>query len=337
MLEYMWRRIMKKRALLILLVSMICLASVFAGGSSEGGRKYTINVASTFAPEGPVHEVMVKFKDKVETTSDGRITVVIHPSGALGTVREICEGLKAGTIEMGAMAFEDWTYYAPEYTIVEAPYLFRDKDHFIKFMTEYGPQIFEETREKTGIITHSWFYRGARMITANIPIIHPQDLAGLKFRLPSMPERIAVFEALGASPTIVDFSELYMALKTGTVDAEENPPETIYAYKYYEAQKYLVLSNHIHTVARYITSELWFNTLTEEDQQLIATAWEEAAAEVTAEYPDPDATYIELLAENGMEVIEPENAEFLAIAEPVVAEYAAANWKPGLMEIIVDL
>ena len=175
------------------------------------------------------------------------------------------------------------------------------------------------------------------MITANIPIIHPQDLAGLKFRLPSMPERIAVFEDLGASPTIVDFSELYMALKTGTVDAEENPPETIYAYKYYEAQKYLVLSNHIHTVARYITSEAWFNTISEEDQKLIETAWAESAAEVTAEYPDPDSTYIELLADNGMEVIEPENEEFLAIAEPVVADYAAKNWKPGLMEEILSL
>ena len=83
------------------------------------------------------------------------------------------------------------------------------------------------------------------MITANKEIKTPNDLAGLKFRLPSMPLRIAVFEALGATPTVVEFSELYMALKTGTVDAQENPAETIYSYKYYEAQKYLILSRHI--------------------------------------------------------------------------------------------
>lgn len=298
------------------------------------GESYTINVASTFAPEGPVHQVMEEFKTNLESSSGGRIKVVIHPSGALGGAREVAEGLHAGTIEMGAMGCEDFEYYAPEYSILEAPYLFRDAEHFKTFLNTHGDQIFSEVQEKSGMITSAWLYRGARMMTANKEIKEPEDLKGLKFRLPSIPVRVSVFEALGASPTIVDFSELYMALKTGTVDAQENPPETIYSYKYYEAQKYLILSSHIFTVARYITSEDWFNTRTPEDQELINKAWKDAQDKVTEEYPDPDATYIEMCEEEGMEIITPNNEAFQEIAAPVVEKYNEENWKPGLLELI---
>ena len=134
---------MKKLFISFVLV-LACTAFVFAQGSSDGSAKnYTVNVASTFAPEGPVHQVMTEFKNNLETASDGRFNVVIHPSGALGSVREVCEGLRAGTIEMGAVGMEDLTYYAPEYSILEASYLFRDKEHYLKVLDELGDEIFQ--------------------------------------------------------------------------------------------------------------------------------------------------------------------------------------------------
>lgn len=298
------------------------------------GDSFTVNIASTFAPTGPVHQVMQEFKANIETSSEGRIQVVIHPSGALGGAREVSEGIHAGTIEMGALGCEDFEYYAPEYSILEAPYLFRDAEHFKKFLNTHGDKIFSEVQAKSGIITSAWFYRGARMMTANKEIKEPKDLKGLKFRLPSIPVRVSVFEAFGASPTIVDFSELYMALKTGTVDAQENPPETIYSYKYFEAQKYLILSSHIFTLSRYITSEAWFNTLSKEDQELISQAWIDAQTKVSEEWPDPDATYIEKCREEGMEVITPSNEAFMELASPVVQAYNEKNWKPGLLDLV---
>lgn len=322
-----------------------CLSLMFAqGGNEQSGsgsgaasKSYTINVASTFAPEGPVHEVMTEFQKNVQDASSGRIKVVVHPSGALGGVREVCEGLNAGTIEMGAIGFEDLTYYAPEYAFFEYPYLIRDLDHYKKVLNEFGPEIFAAAQKKSGIITSAYFIRGARAITANKPIVHPADLKGLKFRLPSLPVRVKVFEAFGASPTIVDFAELYMALKTGTVDAQENPPETIYSYKYYETQKYLMLSHHIYTVARYITSEKWFNTISKEDQDMISKAWKDAQDKVSAEYPDPDAVYVQRCKDAGMEIVEPNNEEFIEIATPVVLEFAKANCAPGWVEKIQNL
>lgn len=346
---------MKKRitALVLALVMSVSLVACQSGGKTSStaassaagsgassqstaakGKSYTINIASTFAPEGPVHEVMQEFKKNIESSSGGRVQVIIQASGALGGAREVSEGLHAGTIEMGAMGCEDFEYYAPEYSILEAPYLFRDVNHFKNFLNSHGQEIFSAVEAKSGIITSAWFYRGARMITANKAIKEPADLQGLKFRLPSIPVRVSVFEALGASPTIVDFAELYMALKTGTVDAEENPPETIYSYKYYETQKYLMLSSHIFTIARYLTSKTWFDTLSADDQKLINQAWADAQATVTKAYPDPDATYIEKCKQAGMEVITPDNEAFIKLAAPVVKKYNDEHWKQGLYDMV---
>lgn len=305
-----------------------------AAATATEGDSYTINVASSFAAEGPMQEIMEGFKANIESETGGRIQVVLHPSGALGSVKEIAEGLKAGTIEMGAIALEDCDYYCPEYSILEAPYLFKDQDHFKRVLDEHGDQLFSEIEEKTGIRTCTWFYRGARMITANKEIKTPDDLAGLKFRLPSMPLRIAVFEAFGASPTVVEFSELYMALKTGTVDAQENPPETIYSYKYYEAQKYLILSRHIYTMARFGASAVWMDTLSQEDQDLIMKAWADARNEVTEKYPDPDETYIQKCEEAGMTVVTPENEKFIELAKPAVEKWAAENGAEDILTLI---
>ena len=196
------------------------------------GDKVLINIASTFPAEGHVHEGAVKFQEYIKEKTGGRIEVVIQPAGALGTTREICEGLKAGTIEMGIYGDEDVDYYCPQYSIFSVPYLFRNAEHYINYLETKGDDLFAAIQEECGIITGTWCYRGARHVTANKEVIEPEDLAGLKFRLPSTPIRIAVFEAYGAAPVVVDFSELYMALKTGTADAQENPPETIYSYKY---------------------------------------------------------------------------------------------------------
>lgn len=329
-----------KKLTVFLVIALALIPSVFAQGGGEkaaGAKSYTVNVASAFAPEGPIHDVIVNFKKQLEAESEGRIKVVIHSSGSLGGEREIVEGLSAGTIEMGAQGIMDLTLYAPEFTVFEEPFVIRDLDHLNKFWSTIGVDLNNQASEKTGIVTAGYMIRGARMITANNPIKTPEDFKGLKFRLPSLPVRIKVFEAMGAIPTIVDFPEVYMALKTGTVDAQENPPETIYSYKYYEAQKYLILSRHVWSTARYQVSQKWLNKISAEDQALVMKAWADASAKVRSEVPDPDAVYIKKLKEAGMNVIEPNMEEFRELAEPIMAGFDASMWKPGLRQEIMAL
>ena len=303
------------------------------------GDKIQINLASTFPAEGFVHQCFVYAKEEIEEKTGGRIEVIIHPAGALGSTKEIVEGVKEGTIEASGIGDEDLDTYAPNYSVFSMPYLYRDFDHYVATLKEFSKEggLFDEIADITGQYTFAWVVRGARDVTANKEIVEPGDLAGLKFRLPQAPARIAVFEAYGASPTVVDFSELYMALKTGTVDAQENPPETIYTYKYYEAQKYLVLTEHMFSPARVTVSKVWFDKLDPKDQKVIREAFANATERTLEENPNPDEQYLKLCEEEGMTITTPNKQAFIDQAAPVVAKWAEDNWEPGLLDIINGL
>jgi TRAP-type transport system periplasmic protein len=328
---------MKKSMLLVSVLLSACM--LFAGGTGVAGAasaKMTVNIASVFPPEGPVHELMVKFKALVAERSGGNINVTIHPSGALGGEREVVESVVSGSVEMAAQGIMDLIMYMPKYTVFEEPFVIRDLEHLRLFWRTVGVEMNKMLEEK-GIINAAIAVRGSRMMTANKPIVEPADLKRLRFRLPQYPVRIKVFEAFGAIPTVVDFPEVYMALKTGTVGAQENPPETIFTYKYYEAQKYLINSQHVWSTARYQISKKWFDKLSKEDQRLILDAWKDAEEHVKKIAYDPDKIFVKKLVDNGMTLVQPNAEAFRRLAEPVMQEFDKNQWAPGLRKRIMNL
>jgi len=332
---------MKRSKILFSMMAFLLAAGLlFSQGQGEDGselKKMNVNIASVFPPEGPIHELMVEFKSLVDERSDGRINVTIHPSGAMGGEREVVEALVDGSVEMAAQGIMDLIMYMPEYTVFEEPFVIKDVEHLYKFWETIGQEMNQKLEDEVGIITSAIAVRGSRMITANKPIRKPSDLEGLKFRLPQYPVRIKVFEAFGAIPTVVAFPEVYMALKTGTVDAQENPPETIYTYKYHEAQDYLIKTNHVWSTARYQISKKWFDRIPAADQELLLNAWKDAEEYVKEISYNPDVKYVEMLKEAGMTVIEPDVEAFRELAEPVMQEFDESQWEPGLRQRIMDL
>ncbi len=328
-----------RRVLVVLVLLVVAVGLLVAAGVREEEEfpRRDINIASVFPAEGPVHELMVEFKRILEQETDGRMAVTIHPGGALGAEREVVESLVEGTVEMAAQGIMDLIMYLPEYTVFEEPYVIRDLEHLRRFWDTIGQEINEILEEETGIITCAIAVRGSRMITANVPIKEPEDLEGLRFRLPSYPVRIAVFEAFGATPTVVAFPELYMALRTGTVDAQENPPETIYTYKYFEAQDYLINTRHVWSTARYQIAGSWFDTLSEDEQRIILDAWQQAEEHIKEIAYDPDEIFVEKLMEEGMTFVEPNSEAFRELAEPVLQRFDEEQWDPGIRQRIMDL
>lgn len=329
-----------KRLGLVLFLVVVGVGFVLTGAVKDcqaSPKKISVNVASVFPPEGPIHELMVKFKQLAEEKSGGRMAVTIHPGGALGGEREVVESLSGGAVEMAAQGIMDLIMYLPQYTVFEEPYVIRDLEHLRLFWETIGQEINEILEKEAGIITSAIAVRGSRMITANKPIVEPEDLRGLRFRLPAYPVRIKVFEAFGAVPTVVDFPEVYMALKTGTIDAQENPPETIYTYKYHEAQDYLITTRHVWSTARYQISKKWFDRLSKEDQDIILKSWKEAEEHIKGIAFDPDKIFIQKLVDEGMTVVEPNFEAFRDLAEPVLKEFDRTQWAPGLRKRIMDL
>jgi tripartite ATP-independent transporter DctP family solute receptor len=255
---------------------VIALAALFAIGllAVPAMAKVKFNVGSTFGPGAPVYQGQLKFKELLEKRSNGEIEVLIHPLGAMGGERDVFQAMANGGLEMGAMGSGDISIFFPKYLVFEVPYVLRDYDHFLKFWNgPLGKVINDVPLKKMGVKTVGIVYRGARNLTANRVIKTPADVKGLKLRLPEIKPWMKVWGSLGAQPTPIPFQEVYMALKTGVVEAQENPPESIWSLKFYEAQKYMMKTEHIYAACKYQISMKWFETLDKKTQDLILQCW----------------------------------------------------------------
>ena len=200
-----------------------------------------INIGSTYGPDAPVHFGQVKFKELVEQRSNGQFQVQIHVGGAMGGERDVFEGMSSGGLEMGAMGSGDTVDLLPQIPGLRGSLRDARRGSFLEVLERPGRQGDQRlSLKERGVMTAGVVYRGARYLTANKPIKTLAELKGLKIRLPENKVWIKIWETLGALPVVVAFPEVYMALKTGVAEAQENPMESIWAYKFYEAQKYLI-------------------------------------------------------------------------------------------------
>ncbi len=297
--------------------------------------KVKMNIGSVYAPEAPIHAGLVKFKELVEQRSKGDMEVTIHVGGALGGEREVFEAMSAGGLEMGAMGSGDVSIFFPKYAVYEIPYVMRDANAFWKFWNgPLGKEINDMVLKEKGVLTAGIVYRGVRYLTANRSIRTPGDVKGLKLRLPEIRAWIKIWSSLGASPVVIAFPEVYMALKTGVADAQENPLESIWSYKFYEAQKYLIATRHVYSAGKYQISKKWFDTLKPDQQKLILTAWKDATDYANKVAMDFDKKLITDLQAKGMILIEPDVVAFRKAVEPALQELNKTLWVPGLLEKI---
>jgi tripartite ATP-independent transporter DctP family solute receptor len=297
-----------------------------------------INIGSTYGPDAPVHFGQVKFKELVEQRSKGDMQVQIHVGGAMGGERDVFEGMSSGGLEMGAMGSGDTSIFFPKYQVFEVPYVMRDADHFWKFWNgPVGKEINDLSLKERGVMTTGIVYRGARFLTANRPIKTPAEVKGLKIRLPENKPWIKVWESLGALPVVVAFPEVYMALKTGVAEGQENPLESIWSYKFYEAQKYLIGTRHVWAAAKYQMSKKWFDTLKPDQQKLILDAWKDATAFANEQAVAFDKKLLGDLQTKGMTLIEPDLAAFQKAVQPALEELNKTFWAPGMLEKVLAI
>ena len=315
--------------------------SLFAAGTAEGAapRRQIINVASTFPGGSPQDQGLNVFKRLVEERSDGRLEVIIHTGGAMGSERETFEQLADGSVEFGAVGTNDISTFYPQYAVSEVPYIFTNVNQFWNYWNgPLGQEIHELQERERGVRTVGVVLRGARYLTANRPVHSVADVRGLRMRLPPVSSWFATWEHLGALPSAIDFAEVYLALQTGTVEAQENPPETILNYNFHEVQRYLIATEHIYSAARFQMSMAWFNRQSAEDQQMLLQAMEEATAYANELTKDGDAEFVRRLVEDhGMTLIEVDQEEFGRAVQPVLERLAREEWKPGLFEQLQDL
>jgi len=225
----------------------------------------------------PRHKAFLFFKEIVEKKSP-KIKIEIYPAAQLGTEREQMEMLKLGTLQATrGGAFEA---ASPKLLSLLLPFLFRDLDHVHKVLQGPIGDVLAEVTEENGIKILAWADSGGmRQITNNVrPINAPRDLRGLKIRTPPIDAIVRCMKAFGATPVSVPYADLYMALKTGVADGQENPFVHIYHKKLWEVQKYLSIVNYQYHPDPFFVSLKWWKSLPIDVQAILKDAAVKASA-----------------------------------------------------------
>lgn len=266
------------------------LAAAFITLAMTSAHALEIRAATEVGAGGDLAILLDEFKSSVEAKG-ADFEVSVFNGGTLGTQRQLQEQLVLGTIEVIATA-SDIVELSPAFSVFDLPFMFTDPEHAHRAMDgALGDRLNEALVQAQGVRVIGFGEAGFRHITNSVrPIETPEDLQGLKIRVPNNQLRIEAFTALGAAATPIAYSELYSALQQGVVDGQENPLPTIGEQSLWEVQDYVSLTYHVYTPGYILVNEAWWQGLPEETRTVLTEAAREAAeaqrariAKVTAE------------------------------------------------------
>jgi C4-dicarboxylate-binding protein DctP len=213
-------------------------------GGPPAQRLYVIKFPHVTAPATPKGQTAERFKQLAEAKFPGRVRVEIYPSAQLMDDSDAIEALAFGEIQMTAAALSLYDRLTPKFQLFDLPFLFPDIAAVERFQHTPVGQTLLTALTRQGMLGLTFWHNGMKHLTGPRALRRPEDAAGLKFRIMESDVLQAQVLALGGSPQKMAFSEVYQALQTGTVDAQENSWSNIYSSKLYEVQPYTMETNH---------------------------------------------------------------------------------------------
>jgi tripartite ATP-independent transporter DctP family solute receptor len=266
----------------------------------------------------PYHTEALWAASEIRKRTNGRFDITVFPASQLGNENQLNEALGFGAIDIIYVGINFVAATYPPLGISGAPFMLRDLDHWkayrdSKLFSELVQGYDEKTRHKITALT----YYGQRHVTANRRISKPEDMQGMKLRVPPAPLFLMFTKSVGADATPIAFSDVYTALQQGLVDGQENPLPTIMAKKFYEVQSHIVLTGHItESMVTVIGSHVW-NKLTPDDQKVFAETLKEAASKATESIEASERILAGEFSKLGVTVVEPDREAFRKAAIPL--------------------
>lgn len=311
---------MLKKIVSVALVAVLLAGTAFAGGAKEAPTTVKLTFSSVSVPDDAHTKAMTVFKEEVEKLSGGQITVDVYHSGQLFNQTAEQDAIRQGTVDMIYTSAQWNAQFIPKLGMFGAAFTFQSYNQMTKtFNGPIGKKLFEEIAASQGIRPLTAYYLGTRQLnlTEKVgPVTRPEQMRGVKLRVPNSPTWIAMGKALGANPTPMAFGEVYMGLRTGVVDGQDNPLPTNRNAKFYEVTKFIVLTNHVVDSTWPTINEKKWQSLSKQQQE-----WVMAAAAKAREFCDKtvlenEASLIQFFKEQGLTVIEnPDRAAFAAFAK----------------------
>lgn len=319
------------------MIILVVFLSFFSCTAKKADKEF--RVAYVMAQGGASHAAAEKFAELVDLRSGGKIKVRLYPNGVLGNERVLVEGLSLRSVDMVIAGPSMIGWNAPEYGVFEAPFIFRNYEHLDRVMNgEIGKEIEEAMHQKRKIRFLAFFHRGPRYLTTTNRIVKtPDDLRGLKLRVPELPVYIKSWKIFGANPTPLAYSDMFMALKQGVVDGQENPLEVICTAHLYETQKYVMKTEHL--ISCYIASvgDHFFEKFDASEQEMLKSAIAEAARYQNDLVKQYEEEYMKILTDAGIEFVDVDKEAFERSASEKLPEMFKDTWAPNIYQRIRDI
>lgn len=315
------------KTLKTLLLSGIATAALATAGFAAD---ITLKLGHPANEDNTWHLASVKFAEEVATLTDGRVAVEVYPNETLGKEMDVINGMQLGTADM-TITGESLQNWAPMAALLAIPYGYKSlEDMDAQASGDLGKRIEAQIIEKVGIRPIAYFARGPRNLTSNRPIGSPMDLKGLKMRVPNVPLFLNVWQALGANPTPMAFSEVFTSLQNGTIEAQENPLALIKSANFNEVQKYVNKTEHVRSWIYLTISEMAWEKLSEADQKAVMEAASLAQAFERGAFEAQESNLVSELEEKGMEFVDVDSEAFAAAAKDAVLSSVSDEIRPDV-------
>jgi tripartite ATP-independent transporter DctP family solute receptor len=313
-------------------VSLIALAGLLAvSAAAEAQTKLALG--HSMAATDPAHQSALIFAKELEKLTKGTYVVEVYPADQLGKYDEQTQALRAGTQDIQLMDPNALDRYDTLAGLHVYPFLFRDPDHFFKvYRGPVGAEMFEQIRARTGVRLIGTLFRGYReLTTVKRPIEKVEDLKGLKIRVPPAKIFVETWRTLGANPTPMVWGEVYLALKQGLIDAQENPFAIIYHSKIHEVTRYLVLTHHASGFFSFMVNDRKFRALPPDVQAAFRAAVTPAEEHYNQFVAREQVQLLDELKKKGMEVLTPDLGPFRERIKALDAQFP--EYAPWLAKI----
>ncbi len=325
-----------RRSLLAATSSVLLMGALLPAAHAQ--NKTVLRVSTPAVPDDWHAKMWTVFKDNLEKSAPGEFDVQINLNASLFKQGTEPAAMARGNLELSSISAFDIAKLVPEFSIFTAGYIIRDPEHQQKvFNGPIGTEMFKTVAEKMDVTPLSTVYLGTRQVNLREVrnVKTPAGLKGVKLRMPGSKEWLFLGEALGATPTPLAFGEVYLGLKTGTIDGQDNPLPSVRAAKFYEVTKQIVLTSHLVDGIFIAISNKALNAMTPAQKQKVGAAAAAASAYNNENRLKEEAQLVDFFKQQGLQVTTPDVDAFRKSVQSTYqnSDYAKV-WPKGLVERI---
>jgi tripartite ATP-independent transporter DctP family solute receptor len=287
-------------------------------------QKMVLKAADVHALGYPTVEAIVRMGKKLETATNGRLSIQMFPAMQLGGEKEMIEQAQVGALQIARISVGPMGPVVDELNVFNLPFIFRDEAHMRKVIDgPIGEDLLAKisTNPASRLIALGWMDAGTRSLYTKKPIKGPADLKGLKIRMMGNPVFVDTMNAMGGSGVMMSFSELYSALQTGVVDGAENNPPSLLTQNHYQITKFYSLTGHLIIPEIFVFSRRTWETLSKEDQDLIKKFSREAQIEQRGLWDKMVEDSVQKLKAAGVQFVEVDKKVFYDATKSVREKY----------------